>query len=78
MTATVADYTGWHVSAYSRLLEDCTGHTVRVATDLEGDHCYELVDPCGDVCGDPWYRWDDLVYDTEDAIAAHLRTINGD
>jgi hypothetical protein len=75
MTTTTADYATWNVGAYSNLLEDCTGYTVRVATDDEGEHCYELVDAYGDAEGDPWYAWADLVHDTEDAIAACLREL---
>ena len=77
-TTATAAYATWDVCAYSNLLEDCTGYTVRVATDEEGSHCYELVDAYGDADGEPWYVWADLVHDTEDAIEAHLRTINGD
>lgn len=78
MTTATADYTTWDVSAYSGLLEDCTGYTVRQVTDSEGDHCYQLMDAYGDAEGDPWYVWADVVFDTEDAITATLRTLQGD
>lgn len=78
MTTATADYTTWDVQAYSGLLEDCTGYSVRLATDNEGDHCYQLVDAYGDAEGEPWYEWADVVADTVDAIAAQLATLRGD
>ena len=78
MTTATADYTTWDVGAYSGLLEDCTGYTVRVETDEEGEHCYQLVDAYGDAEGEPWYAWADVVFDTLDAIEAQLRTLRGD
>jgi len=68
MQSTATDYRTYSVQAYSGLLEEYTGYTVRVSTDPAGDHCYELVDPCGDTDGEPWYVWADLVSDTEEAI----------
>jgi hypothetical protein len=68
------DFTAWSVENYSSLLEDCTGYTVQVATDDEGEHCYQLVDAYGDADGDPWYFFADLVADTFEAIFAHLKT----
>lgn len=74
-----ADYssTAWDVQSYSALLEDCTGYTVRLTTDEEGDHCYQLVDAYGDAEGDPWYVFADVVADTFDAIEAQLKTEQG-
>lgn len=78
MTTATADYATWDVSAYSHLLEECTGYQVKQATDRDGELCYQLIDAYGDADGEPWYVWADLVMDTEEAIEAHLRTINGD
>lgn len=78
MTTATADYTTWDLKAYSGLLEDCTGYSVRLATDDEGDHCYQLTDAYGDAEGEPWYEWADVVADTVDAIVATLRTLQGD
>jgi len=72
------NYHTWDVSSYSRLLENCTGYSVRQGTDSEGELCYRLIDTFGDVEGDPYREWADVIHDTEDAIEAHLRTINGD
>ena len=74
------NYTKWDVHEYSNLLEECTNHTIRQVTDRLGDHCYQLIDPCGDATGDPWYFWDDVVADTIDAIVdyqdkARFRTV---
>jgi hypothetical protein len=71
------DYTAWDVQAYSALLEDCTGHSVQVATDNEGEHCYQLIDAYGDAEGEPWYVFADVVADTLDAIEAQLKTERG-
>lgn len=71
------DYTAWDVKAYSGLLEDCTGYTVQIATDAEGEHCYQLTDAYGDAEGEPWYEWADVVADTLDAIKAQLKTERG-
>jgi hypothetical protein len=68
------DYTAWDVKAYSNLLEDCTGYTVQVATDEDGELCYQLTDAYGDADGDPWNYFADVVADTLDAIEAHLKT----
>ena len=66
------DYTAWDVQAYSGLLEDCTGYTVQVATDAEGERCYQLTDVYGDAEGEPWHVFEDVVADTLDAIEAQL------
>ena len=72
-TATTTDYLAMEVRAYSGLLEDCTGYTVQLATDSEGELCYQLTDACGDADGDPWYEWADVVADTLDAIETQLQ-----
>jgi hypothetical protein len=74
-TATTTDYLAMEVRAYSGLLEDCTGCTVHVATDGEGELCYQLICPCGDAHEEPWYEWADVVADTLDAIEAHLQAM---
>ena len=74
-TATTTDYLAMEVRAYSGLLEDCTGYTVQLATDGEGELCYQLTCPCGDADGEPWYEWADVVADTLDAIEAHLQAV---
>jgi len=78
MTTATADYATWDVHAYSNLLEECTGYQVTQSTDRDGELCYQLIDPYGDAIGEPWYQWADVVFDTEDAVEAHLQTINGD
>jgi hypothetical protein len=80
MTSTTGaiNYSAWDVSSYSGLLEDCTGYHVNQGTDSEGELCYWLIDAYGDVVGDPWYEWADVIHETVDAIEAQLRTINGD
>ena len=50
-TATTTDYLAMEVQAYSGLLEDCTGFTVHIATDDEGELCYQLTDAYGDAYG---------------------------
>ena len=74
-TAATTDYTALDVRAYSGLLEDCTGYTVQLATDDEGELCYQLTCPCGDADGEPWYEWADVVADTLDAIEAQLQAL---
>ena len=74
-TATTTDYLAMEVQAYSGLLEDCTGYTVQLATDDEGELCYQLACPCGDAEGEPWYEWADVVADTLDAIEAQLQAM---
>jgi hypothetical protein len=55
--------------AYANRLEEATGFTIRWNYDKqEQAWAFYLIDPCGDVEGDPWYCWADLVYDTQDAI----------
>ena len=76
-TATTTDYAAWDVKAYSGLLENCTGYTVQVVTDDEGEHCYQLTDAYGDAEGEPWYVFADVVADTLDAIEAQLKTERG-
>ncbi len=80
MTSTIGatDYSSWDVSRYSSLLEDCTGYNVRQGTDSEGELCYWLIDAYGDIEGDPWYEWDDVIIETVDAIESQLNTIHGD
>ena len=79
-TATTTDYLflealAMEVQAYSGLLEDCTGFTVHIATDDEGEHCYQLTDAYGDAYGEPWYEWADVVAETLDAIEAQLQAM---
>jgi hypothetical protein len=76
-TATTTDYLAWDVRAYSGLLEECTGYTVQLATDGDGELCYQLTDACGDADGDPWYEWADVVADTLDAIETQLQAAAG-
>ena len=76
-TATTTDYLAWDVQAYSALLEDCTGYTVQLATDEEGELCYQLTDAYGDADGEPWYFFSEVVADTLDAIEAQLKTERG-
>lgn len=73
MTATTTRATSRDLSAsrkaYASRLEEATGYTIRWAyCPEEGDWVFYLVDPYGDVEGDPWPTWDDLVYDTEDTV----------
>ena len=77
-TATTTDYLAWDVRAYSGLLEDCTGFTVHVATDDEGELCYQLTDAYGDAYGEPWYEWADVVAETLDAIEAYVADVVDD
>jgi hypothetical protein len=74
-TATTTDYLAMEVQAYSGLLEDCTGYTVQLATDDEGELCYQLTDAYGDADGGPWYEWADVVAETLDAIEAQLQAV---
>ena len=55
--------------AYANRLEEATGYTIQHSyCQDEGDWVFYLVDPYGDVEGDPWPTWDDLVYDTEETV----------
>lgn len=61
-------------AAYAARLEEATGYTIRAGVH-EGMKCWWLVDPCGDVEGDPWFRWADLVSDTLDTVEDHEREL---
>ena len=55
--------------AYASQLEEATGFTIRWDFDQrEQAWAFYLIDPYGDVEGDPWFCWEDLVADTQDAI----------
>lgn len=55
--------------AYANRLEEATGYSIKWAyCPHEGDWVFWLIDPCGDVEGDPWPTWDELVYDTEETV----------
>ena len=57
------------VSSYSAQLEEATNFCIELDYDQEeGEFLFYLVDPCGDRDGDPWTSFDDLVFDTEDAL----------
>ena len=54
---------------YASRLEEATGFNIRWNYDQrEGAWAFYLIDPYGDVEGDPWYCWADLVADTQDAV----------
>lgn len=55
--------------AYSGRLEDATGYTVASQYDRsEGAFLWYLVDGCGDIEGDGWPTFADLVSDTEEQV----------
>ena len=61
--------------AYSNRLEEGTGFTIRWGYDQrEQAWAFYLIDPCGDVEGDPWHSWADLVHDTQDAVDEYEAT----
>ena len=73
MTTTAARATardlGASRKAYASRLEEATGFTIRWGYDQrEGAWVFYLIDPYGDVEGDPWHSWADLVHDTQDAV----------
>jgi len=61
--------------AYAGRLEEATGFTIRWNYDhQEQAWAFRLIDPYGDVWGDPWYCWADLVADTQDAVDEYEAT----
>ena len=55
--------------AYASRLEEATGFTIRWNYDQqEQAWAFYLIDPYGDVEGDSWFCWADLVADTQDAV----------
>lgn len=55
--------------AYSSRLEDATGYTVASQYDRrEGAFLWYLVDGCGDIEGDGWATFADLMADTEEQV----------
>ena len=55
--------------AYSNRLEDATGYTVASQYDRrEGAFLWYLVDGCGDIEGDGWATFADLMADTEEQV----------
>ena len=73
MTTTATRATSRDLSAsrkaYASRLEEATGFAIRWGYDhQEQAWAFRLIDPYGDVDGDPWYCWEDLVADTQDAI----------
>jgi hypothetical protein len=54
---------------YSSRLEDATGYTVASQYDrTEGAFLWYLVDGCGDIEGDGWQTFADLMADTIDTV----------
>ena len=61
--------------AYANRLEEATGFTIRWNFDQrEGAWAFYLIDPYGDVEGDPWHSWADLVHNTQDAVDEYEAT----
>lgn len=55
--------------AYSSRLEDATGYTVASQYNTREDaFLWYLVDTCGDIEGDGWATFADLVSDTEEHV----------
>ena len=74
-TATRARDLGQTRKAYAGRLEEATGFTIRWNYDQrEQAWAFYLIDPYGDVWGDPWYCWADLVAETQDAIDEYEAT----
>ena len=63
-------YTCFHlIESYSSQLEEATNFCIELDYDQEEEEfLFYLVDPCGDRDGDPWTSFEDLVFDTEDAL----------
>ena len=62
--------------AYAGRLEEATGFTIAWQFDsYEQEWLFYLVDPYGDIHGDPFWDWDDLVDYTQDAINEYEATI---
>ena len=60
--------------AYANRLEEATGYTiVWQYCQHEGDWVFYLIDPYGDVEGDPWPTWEDLVADTEETVSEYWK-----
>lgn len=58
--------------AYSNRLEDATGYTVASRYDRsEGAFLWYLVDGCGDIEGDGWAAFADLMADTEEQVTVY-------
>ena len=61
--------------AYADRLEEATGFCIRWGYDhQEQAWAFRLIDPYGDVDGDPFYCWADLVDYTQDAIDEYEAT----
>ena len=61
--------------AYASRLEEAMGFTIRWCYDQqEQAWAFYLIDPYGDVEGDPWHCWADLVHDTQDAVDEYEAT----
>jgi hypothetical protein len=58
---------------YANKLEESNGFSIQLDFNADDDE-YEiyLVDPCGDLEGDPWTNWSDFVHDTESQISPAL------
>ena len=57
------------IESYSSQLEEATNFCIELDYDQEEEEfLFYLVDPCGDRDGDPWTSFEDLVFDTEDAL----------
>ena len=58
---------------YANKLEESNGFSIQLDFNADDDE-YEiyLVDPCGDLEGDPWTDWSDFVHDTESQISPAL------
>lgn len=60
---------------YANRLEEATGFTISWQYDQrEGAWAFYLIDPYGEVEGDPWFCWADLVDDTQEAIDEYEAT----
>lgn len=61
--------------AYANRVEEATGFIIRWGYDhTEQAWAFRLIDPYGDVMGDPFYCWADLVHDTQDAVDEYEAT----
>lgn len=61
--------------AYAARLEEATGFAIRWGYDhQEQAWAFRLIDPYGDVDGDPFYSWADLVDYTQDAVDEYEAT----
>jgi len=62
---------------YRSRLEEATCYTTRATRDADGEPCWFLVDPCGDDCGEPWYEWADLVFETYPELERYEASLLG-